>query len=96
MSRAARTTRPPNASPMDWWPRQTPRMGISPAKRRMAATEMPASAGVHGPGEMSSRSGRRAASLSTVMASLRNTRISGACQPGGAEGGAVARVWTML
>ena len=42
---------------MLWWPRQTPRIGILPANSWIAATEMPASAGVQGPGEMTMRSG---------------------------------------
>ena len=52
-----RTTRPPNACPSDWWPRQTPSV-LTPAsgKRRMTSTEMPASLGVHGPGETTTRS----------------------------------------
>ena len=30
MGFGARTTRPPKASPIAWWPRQTPRMGRRP------------------------------------------------------------------
>ena len=52
MTRFAFTTLPPNAWPIAWWPRQTPRIGISPAKRRIAASEIPASFGVQGPGEI--------------------------------------------
>jgi len=37
---------------MDWWPRQTPRIGILPAKRLDRRHEIPASVGVQGPGEM--------------------------------------------
>ena len=37
---------------MHWCPRQTPRMGMLPAKARIAATETPASFGVQGPGEI--------------------------------------------
>ena len=44
--------RPPNAWPIAWWPRQTPRIGIRPAKRSITGTEMPASRGVQGPGEI--------------------------------------------
>ncbi|MOA51468.1 hypothetical protein D3C78_1746200 [compost metagenome] len=51
----ARMMRPPNAAPMLWWPRHTPRMGSLPAKCLMAATEMPASAGEQGPGEATNR-----------------------------------------
>src|SRR2546427_6308108 len=52
----ARTMSPPKAAPMLWWPRHTPRMGRRPAKCWMAATEMPASAGEQGPGEITRRS----------------------------------------
>ena len=31
-ARGARTTRPPNASPIAWWPRQTPRIGTRRAE----------------------------------------------------------------
>src|SRR6218665_2164201 len=41
----ARTMVPPNAAPMLWWPRHTPRIGSLPAKCPIAGTEMPASAG---------------------------------------------------
>ena len=58
MSRSARTTRPPNASPMAWWPRQTPSTGTRPAAARTSGTEMPASRGVQGPGEITIASGR--------------------------------------
>jgi len=37
--------------------RHTPRIGSLPAKRLIAGTEMPASFGVHGPGEITMRSG---------------------------------------
>ena len=42
MTRSARTMSPPNAAPIAWWPRQTPRMGVTPVKRRITGTEMPA------------------------------------------------------
>jgi hypothetical protein len=45
----ARTTLPPNAWPIAWWPRQTPRIGAF--TRAIASRLMPASFGVHGPGE---------------------------------------------
>ena len=50
-------TLPPNAWPIDWWPRQTPSV-LTPAsgKRRMTSTLIPASLGVHGPGETTTRS----------------------------------------
>ena len=47
----ARMMRPPKAAPMLWCPRHTPSMGNLPAKCLMAATEIPASAGEHGPGD---------------------------------------------
>ena len=52
-----RMTLPPNACPIDWWPRQTPSV-FTPAsgKRRMTSTLIPASLGVHGPGETTTRS----------------------------------------
>ena len=36
-------TSPPKASPMDWCPRQTPRMGMRAAKRPISGTDTPAS-----------------------------------------------------
>ena len=42
---------------MHWWPRQTPRIGNRPANRLIASFEMPASAGVQGPGDTMIRSG---------------------------------------
>ena len=39
--------------------RHTPRTGTFPAKWRMSSMLMPASCGVHGPGETTMRSGRR-------------------------------------
>ena len=52
---------PPNAWASDWWPRQTPSVGTpASGKRRIASTEMPASLGVHGPGETTTRSQVRA------------------------------------
>ena len=48
---------PPNASTIAWCPRQTPSVGMpASGKRRDASTEIPASAGVQGPGEITSRS----------------------------------------
>src|SRR5881397_1363557 len=73
ISRSARTTRPPNASPIAWWPRQTPRIGIFPARACTRGTRMPASRGVHGPGESTAARGFRARTSATVSASLRYT-----------------------
>src|SRR5438445_348580 len=41
MRRAARTTLPPNACPIAWWPRQTPRVGTLPASALTRGTRMP-------------------------------------------------------
>ena len=71
ITRCARTMRPPNACPMAWWPRHTPRIGICPAKRWISGTEMPASLGVQGPGETTICEGAMAATSSSVIASLR-------------------------
>ncbi len=71
--RAACTIRAPNATPMAWWPRQTPRMGTLPAKRVTASTLIPASSGLPGPGEMTMPDGFFASSSATVILSLRNT-----------------------
>jgi hypothetical protein len=54
----ARTTLPPSAAPMAWWPRHTPSSGSLPVKCWMASTQMPASAGLQGPGDSTSWSGR--------------------------------------
>ena len=61
---------------MHWWPRQTPRMGTCPAKRRIKSMLTPASSGRLGPGEMTIRSGRSAAISSSVISSLRATVTS--------------------
>ncbi len=81
MTLGARTIRPPNTWPIDWWPRHTPRIGITPAKRRIVSIEMPASFGVHGPGEITIRAGASWATPSTVSASLRSTRTSSPSSP---------------
>ena len=66
----------------------TPRTGVpASAKRRIASTDTPASAGVHGPGDTITRAGSRASSSSTVSASLRTTSISAPSSP---------RYWTRL
>ena len=76
MSAWAWTIRPPNACPMHWCPRQTPRMGIRSSNARIASREIPASSGPPGPGEITRPAGFRSASSSTVIASLRNTATS--------------------
>src|SRR5256712_7516078 len=48
----ARTTLPPKACPIAWWPRHTPSRGIRPITFSISCKEMPASLGVQGPGEM--------------------------------------------
>jgi hypothetical protein len=50
ISRPARTTLPPNTSPMHWWPRHTPNTGTRVAMCFITAHETPASCGEHGPG----------------------------------------------
>ena len=58
---------PPKASTIAWWPRQTPSTGVpASAKARIASPEIPASAGVQGPGETTSRSAPRSSSSPTV------------------------------
>ena len=54
---------------------------------RIASTEMPASSGVHGPGETTTRSEPRSSSSSTSRASLRTTSSSAPSSP---------RYWTRL
>ena len=83
-----RTTLPPNACASDWWPRQTPSVGTpASGKRRMTSSEMPASVGVHGPGETTTRSEPRSSSSSTLARSLRTTSSSHPSSP---------RYWTRL
>jgi hypothetical protein len=55
--------------------------GIWPAKRLMVGTEMPASLGVQGPGEMTMRSGCKAATSATLSSSLRLTTTSSPSSP---------------
>ena len=83
----ARATVPPKAWPMDWWPRQTPRMGVREWKRRMRSREIPPSSGVPGPGEITMPSGSRRSTSSTVILSLRATFIVAPSSP---------RYWTRL
>ncbi|MNC71116.1 hypothetical protein D3C75_1220000 [compost metagenome] len=77
----ARTMSPPKAAPMAWWPRHTPRMGFLPAYAWISGTEMPASAGEHGPGDTQIWSGLSAATSSSVIWSLRATRTSTPSSP---------------
>jgi hypothetical protein len=46
---AARTTSPPYACPIDWCPRQTPRIGILDPSSRIVSTDTPASVACTGP-----------------------------------------------
>ena len=85
--RSARTTRPPYACPMAWWPRQTPKMGSSAPRSRRTASEMPASFGVHGPGEMRMPWGARARMPATSMPSFLKTSTLAPSSP---------RYWTRL
>ena len=68
----AASPRPPNACAIAWWPRHTPSVG-TPASgiRRTSSSVIPASSGVHGPGETTQRSKPLASSSSTVARSLR-------------------------
>ena len=50
-----------------------PRMGNSAPNRRTTATEIPASFGVQGPGEMTMRSGASRSMSAKVSSSLRRT-----------------------
>ncbi len=71
-SSGARSTVAPHATPMAWWPRQTPSTGTdSSAHRRTTSTLRPAFSGVPGPGETSTPSKRTTSSTSTT--SLRHT-----------------------
>ena len=72
----ARTTSPPKACPSDWWPRHTPNTGMRGPSVFITSTDTPASFGVHGPGEMTIRSGFSASICATVSSSLRTTRTS--------------------
>ena len=71
MISGARTTCPPKASPMHWWPRQTPSVGTRGPSSRSSSTEIPASPGEHGPGEITIASGACAAISATETLSLR-------------------------
>ena len=65
MGRRARPTRAPKAAPIHWWPRQIPRIGTRPDRLCTRAVEIPASAGVQGPGEITMASGASAAASSS-------------------------------
>ena len=73
----ARTTLPPYACPIDWWPRQTPSTGTPRTLSTAEAT--PASFGVHGPGETSTCVGLRDAIA--VMSSLLTTCTAAPSSP---------------
>jgi hypothetical protein len=65
---------PPKASPIAWWPRQTPKSGTpAPAAARVSGRQMPACAGSQGPGDSTIASGFIASASCTVSASLRTT-----------------------
>ena len=52
-----------------------------PANRRITSIEIPASFGVHGPGEIAIASGARSAIASRPIASLRSTVTSAPSSP---------------
>ena len=87
ITRPARTTFPPYASTIAWWPRQTPRIGIVPPSCLTSGTEMPASEGVQGPGEITIAAGAIVATSWTVIRSFRKTSTSTPNSP---------RYWTRL
>jgi hypothetical protein len=66
---------------MDWWPRHTPRIGVVGPNRRTTSTDTPASAGVHGPGEITIRSGASSRICSTDSSSFLRTSISAPNSP---------------
>src|ERR1051325_6334387 len=72
---------PPKACPIAGCPRHTPRSGTLPASRAMRASVMPASSGVPGPGESTTCDGPSAATSSTAIWSLRNTRTCAPSSP---------------
>jgi hypothetical protein len=69
MTCLARMTLPPNASPMAWWPRHTPRIGFA-GEVLEQATEMPACAGFRA-GRDADVVGFSASISSIVISSLR-------------------------
>ena len=48
----------PKAWPMHWCPKHTPRIGILPLKFLITSRDIPASLGVHGPGDITKYSGK--------------------------------------
>ncbi len=77
----ARTTAAPNAWPIAWCPRHTPRIGTLPPSWRNSCSDTPASSGVPGPGEITMYPGRNARMPATSMASLRTTFTSTPSSP---------------
>ena len=74
-SSGARVTVAPNATPMAWWPRQTPSSGSSRwAHSATIGTLIPADSGVLGPGLVSTPS--NPSSSSGAISSLRRTTVS--------------------
>ena len=61
---------------MHWWPRHTPSTGVVAPSLRTTSVEMPASRGVHGPGEMITCDGASASTSSIDFSSLRHTTAS--------------------
>ena len=72
---------------MHWCPRHTPSTGSFGPIFAMTSLEMPASFGVHGPGEMTTASGFSASISATVISSLRFTTGSAPSSP---------KYWTRL
>ncbi len=58
---------------MTWCPRQTPSSGVAASQARTVAMLMRASAGAHGPGEMTMPNGPAAAMSCAETSSLRTT-----------------------
>ena len=83
----ARTTRPPKAWPIAWWPRQTPMMGIRVWNVRTTSQVIPACSGEQGPGERKIASGFIASISTRVISSFRRTATSSPSWP---------RYWTRL
>ena len=66
---------PPYAAAMHWCPRHTPRIGTAAPSRVTTSGEIPASAGEHGPGEMTMCDGASAATSSTPTSSFRTVTV---------------------
>jgi hypothetical protein len=60
---------------MHWCPRQTPKIGVVGANRLSTSLQIPASLGVHGPGDRMMCVGFEAAISSSVIWSFRTTFI---------------------